>query len=586
MKWLLSCFLTILLLFEGATSSDAGPVRLIPLQYWRGTPEQPTEADSCSQEVTPKSGQETLGIYFNLFKGERGYVTLGDEETLKKQAAECLRPGNLGNFSFKFNELQFTFPLSQDARCVMWFVLAMRRSGLRYTLDTKTKTFNISLHVSTKGKGCAAHALPTSGDKFRFCIVKKCDSENAIPFTSEQHVIHDSRAITPNTNLDDFCDLECRYESYQIKEAANGAQIVVKPKKGYTTLVINPPGTTEDVQRAGTGQSWYQVATVVCVVFLLAAIITPVAVLLFMDRKIPPMMTRLREVVYPQTKEKVPENAEKKEQPETKEKVSVNAEKKEQPETKEKVPKNAKKKKQPETKEKVPENAEKKEQPETKEKVPENAKKKKQPETKEKVPENAEKKERQHGDFDYKVLKLKGAEEELKLKVTRDKKIFAGVQQEESNFQELHTGDRILTFNNNPVHGKSGKDAILNALKSKDPVNIQVERPITQTADLLMTKNMHYRKIIEVSPQPLRTDACEIGKRQSAKPVAKAEKSILKKRGSRSNHEVDFSGKVKVYNMLTEFTNEDVDKWKAAPPQTKKRSPEEQSDSAEALLSE
>ncbi|KAK0406814.1 hypothetical protein QR680_018823 [Steinernema hermaphroditum] len=268
MKWLLSCFLAILLLFEGATSSDAGPMRLTPLQYWKGTPVQPTEADSCSQEASSKSGQETLGIHFNLFKGERGYGTLGDEKTLKKQAAECLRPEKLANFQVNDAELQFTFPLSQDARCVMWFVLAMRRSGLRYTLDTKTKTFNISLHVSTKGKGCAAHALPTFGDKFRFCIAKKCDSENGIPSISEQHVIHDSRAITPNTNpiLNDFCDLECRYESYQIKEAANGAQIVVKPKKGYTTLVTNPPGTTEDVQRAGTVESWYQVATVVCVV--------------------------------------------------------------------------------------------------------------------------------------------------------------------------------------------------------------------------------------------------------------------------------------------------------------------------------
>ncbi|KAK0406807.1 hypothetical protein QR680_018820 [Steinernema hermaphroditum] len=426
MKWLLSCFLTILLLFEGAMSSNAGPVRLIPLQYWKGTPVQPTEADSCSQEVTPKSGQETLSIYFNLFKGERGYGTLGREETLKKQAAECLRPEKLANFKLNDAELQFTFPLSQDARCVMWFVLAMRRSGLRYTLDTKTKTFNISLHVSTKGKGCAAHALPTSGDKFRFCIVKKCDSENGIPFISEQHVIHDSRAITPNTNpiLNDFCDLECRYESYQIKEAANGAQIVVKPKKGYTTLVTNPPGTTEDVQRAGTGQSWYQVATVVCVVFLLAAIIISVAILLFMNRKILPMMTRLIE-----------------------------------------------------------------------------------------------------------------HEEE---------------RQVQSNFQELHTGDRILTLNDNPVHGKSGKDKILDAIESEGLVKIEVKRPITEAADLLVMKEM-YPEMKRVSPAPLRRDACEIGKRQSAKPVAKAEKSILKQRGSRSSFQVTFVENVKVCNIPTDF---------------------------------
>ncbi|KAK0406904.1 hypothetical protein QR680_018880 [Steinernema hermaphroditum] len=294
MKWLLSCFLTILLLFQGATSSNTGPVRLTPLQYWKGTPEP-------SKEASSNSGQEALGIYFNLFKGECGYGTLGDEETLKKQAAECLHPEKLVNFQVNDAELQFTFPLSQDARCVMWFVLAMRRSGLRYTLDTKTKTFNISLHVFTKGKGCAAKALPTSGDKFRFCIVKKCDSENVSPIISEQHVIHDSRAITPNTNpmLDDFCDLECRYESFKIRETANGAQIVVKPKKGYRTVVTNAPGTTVDIKPAAVKILYTIATTLIGAAFLVLFIFGALACNYF--RKISTMMAKLRELTYPET---------------------------------------------------------------------------------------------------------------------------------------------------------------------------------------------------------------------------------------------------------------------------------------------
>ncbi|KAK0407073.1 hypothetical protein QR680_018982 [Steinernema hermaphroditum] len=274
MKRLISCFWAILLLFEGATSSDAGPVRLVPLQYWRGTPAQPTGAESCTHGTELKRNQEVLGIYFNLFKGERGYATLGDEKTLKKQAAECLRSDKLDNFKFTGAELHFTFPLSQDARCVMWFVLAMRRSGLRYTLDTRTKTFNISLREFTKGKGCTAKALPTPCETFRFCIVKQCDSENdGDPRLTESPVIYDSRATNSVVNpiFNDFCDLECRYESYQIKEAANGAQIVVKPKKGYTTLVTNPSGTTAHIKRAVS-----TVYLVITIVTLIGRFIPPI----------------------------------------------------------------------------------------------------------------------------------------------------------------------------------------------------------------------------------------------------------------------------------------------------------------------
>ncbi|KAK0406792.1 hypothetical protein QR680_018810 [Steinernema hermaphroditum] len=496
MKWLLSCFLTILLLFEGATSSDAGPVRLIPLQYWKGTPVQPTEADSCSQEASSKSGQETLGIHFNLFKGERGYGTLGDEKSLKKQAAECLRFEKLDNFQVNDAELQFTFPLSQDARCVMWFVLAMRRSGLRYTLDTKSKTFNISLHVSTKGKGCAAHALPTSGDKFRFCIVKKCDSENAIPFTSEQHVIHDSRAITPNTNLDDFCDLECRYETYQIKEAANGAQIVVKPKKGYTTLVTNPPGTTEDVQPAGIMQIGSLIPNFVCLLTLVAVLFAGILALTAFGR-ISSNMTKLIGATFP-------------EPPLPEERESAAS-----------------------------------------------------------LIEERELAARLIDSMIHRVLirlndllnrpkvlisliffhALNGFEGLIELVITTS---IGSVKT-----AKLPTGDRILTVNDTPVHGVSGKDKILDAIESEGLVKIEVERPITEAADLLVTKDI-YPDMKRVSPQPLFNDACEIGKRQSAKPVVKAEKSILKQCESRSSYQVTFAKELKVDNIVTDFTDEEV----------------------------
>ncbi|KAK0406653.1 hypothetical protein QR680_018710 [Steinernema hermaphroditum] len=302
------CFVVILLLFDGATSSNIGPVRLIPLQYWKGTPEPPTEADSCSQEVSSKSGHETLGIYFNLFKGERGYGTLSDEETLKRQAAECLRPEKLDNF--KFNnakaELQFTYPLSQDARCVMWFVLAMRRSGLRYMLDTETKTFNMSLRGFTGWKGCAASALPTSGDnwkKLRFCIVKKCDGENASPSVSEHHVTYDSKAITPNVNpINDFCDLECRYESYNIAETAKGAEIVVKPKKSHTFTIFatNPPVTTVDVKPAVLMLTVYWAAVALCVAAFVGLPLFYIIKTWSDFQKISSMMANLMQATFPE----------------------------------------------------------------------------------------------------------------------------------------------------------------------------------------------------------------------------------------------------------------------------------------------
>ncbi|KAK0408457.1 hypothetical protein QR680_003971 [Steinernema hermaphroditum] len=299
------CVVAILLLLDGVTSSKAGPVRLIPLDYWKGPAELPTEADSCSQDTPQKQGQEVRGVYFSLFKGHRGYGTLGDEETLKKQAAACLRPDKLDNFIFNDAkaEVQFTFPVPQDSRCVMWFVLAMHRSGVRYTIDLNTKTFNVSLPGFNKGKNCEARSLPPSGDssrKFRFCIVRQCDSEHVHPIVSEPHVIYSSNAVNPKVNplFDYFCDLGCRYESYKMKETAVGTQIEVNPKTSYTSFVQKSSAMTVVVQTAKVGGIGYWIAgpIFVFIVIILFFVVFFTLKAYFALEKISPIMKHLLDV--------------------------------------------------------------------------------------------------------------------------------------------------------------------------------------------------------------------------------------------------------------------------------------------------